>query len=465
MRELPDKVIAARDRWPEGIDAEVFASRLRESLSLTPEEKRGVVETLPGLTDGQILGINKFLEEDNKRQADFFLNHDGLLAALRQAVVEGHMTNGGDVDGARVAAQLLENELLSVYADLMRLEEEDSLFSIDELHALRNSIEKLGLDYAWNNLGIALGKQGDIDSAIEAFRKQIEIKPDHEWAWNNLGIALGKQGDIDDAIEAYRKQIEIKPDDEGAWNNLGIVLGKQGDIDGAIKAYRKQIEVKPDHAWAWNGLGIALAKQGDNDGAIAAYRKQIEVKPDHEWAWNGLGIALAKQGDIDGAIAAYRKQIEIKPNHQVAMNSLAWLYYEQQQNQDEAVALARKAVELDPKDLNARHTLATLLISVGNWEEARNHASAFLQQAETGWLESVWDDLLAFFREAVWHQHAAESAQLIEETGNIERLRPLHVALKAIAEGPDQLVRVAPEVRQPAEALIKQLSGSDVSVQ
>jgi len=601
MHELPDKVITARDRWPERIEAEVFASRLRESLSLSPEEKRRVVEALPGLSDFQIVELNRVFEDEKRRFSDIFLDHAGLLAALRQAVAEGHMVDATDADGARVAAQLLENELLSVYAKLESVNKADSTFTLDELHALCDSIEKLGLDYAWDNLGDALKQQGDIDGAIEAYRKQIEVKPDHPWAWNGLGIALAEQGDIDGAIKAYRKQIEIKPDHEHAWNGLGIALAEQGDIDGAIKAYRKQIEVKPDHehawynlaialkeqgdingaieayrkqievkpdhehawnnlgnalkrqgdidgaieayrrqveikpdhehawnnlgnalkrqgdidgaieayrrqvenkpdhawawnglgialkqqgdidgaieafrkqievkpdhAWAWNGLGDALKQQGDIDGAIAAYRKQIEVKPDHPWAWNGPGIALAEQGDIDGAIEAYRKQIEIKPNHQVAMNNLAWLYYEQQQNLDEAVALARKAVELDPKDLDARHTLATLLVSVGNWEEAWNHASAFLQQAETGWLESVWDDLLAFFREAVRHQRAAESARLIEETGNTEHLRPLHVALKAIAEGPDQLARVAPEVQQPAAALVKQLANGDASKQ
>ncbi|WP_419601375.1 tetratricopeptide repeat protein, partial [Thiolapillus sp.] len=380
--------------------------------------------------------------------------------------------------------------------------------------------------WAWYNLGSALGKQGNLDGAIEAFHQQLEINPDHEWAWNNLGVALDKQGDSDGAIDAYRQQIKVKPDHEGAWNNLGSALGKQGDPDGAIDAFRQQIKVNPDHEVAWNNLGIVLydqcdpdsaikafrqqikvnpnheearynlgtvlGKQGDLDGAIEAYRQQLEINPDHEWAWNNLGAALGTQSNLDEAINALRQQIKVNPNHEEAWynlggalgkqgdldgainayrqgmrhplikgqchNALAWLYYEQQQNLDEAVELARTAVELDPEAPDARHTLATLLISSGNWAEAQIEATAFLQLGEPDWLETGWEDLLRFFLEAVRHNRATESVRLLEDTKSTERLRPLYVALKTLAEGPDQLTQVAPEVRQPAQALIKQFN-------
>ncbi|WP_419629865.1 tetratricopeptide repeat protein, partial [Thiolapillus sp.] len=197
----------------------------------------------------------------------------------------------------------------------------------------------------WYNLGSALGKQGNLDGAIEAFRQQLEINPDHEWAWNNLGAALGTQSNLDEAINAFRQQIKVNPNHEEAWYNLGGSLGKQGNLDGAIEAFRKLLEINPDHESAWNNLGAVLGKQGDLDGAINAYRQ-------------GMRHPLIK-GQCH--------------------NALAWLYYEQQQNLDEAVELARTAVELAPEDPDARHTLATLLISSGNWAEAQIEATAFLQ--------------------------------------------------------------------------------------
>ncbi|WP_419584477.1 tetratricopeptide repeat protein, partial [Thiolapillus sp.] len=346
--------------------------------------------------------------------------------------------------------------------------------------------------WAWNNLGSALGKQGDPDGAIDAFRQQIKVNPDHEVAWNNLGIVLYDQCNPDSAIKAFRQQIKVNPNHEEAWYNLGSALGKQGNLDGAIEAFRQQLEINPDHEWAWNNLGAALGTQDNLDDAINAFRQQIKVNPNHEEAWYNLGGSLGKQGNLDGAIEAFRKLLEINPDHESAWynlgivlgkqgdldgainayrqgmqhplikgqchNALAWLYYEQQQNLDEAVELARTAVELDPEAPDARHTLATLLISSGNWAEAQIEATAFLQLGEPDWLETGWEDLLRFFLEAVRHNRATESVRLLEDTKSTERLRPLYVALKTLAEGPDQLTQVAPEVRQPAQALIKQFN-------
>ncbi|WP_419627172.1 tetratricopeptide repeat protein, partial [Thiolapillus sp.] len=250
------------------------------------------------------------------------------------------MAKIGDAAGAQVAANLLPSKLLSAYADVARLGADPAFFSLTELHTLRDAIETFGLQYAWHDLGFALDTQGDLDGAINAYRQQLKAKPDHPWAWYNLGSALGKQGNLDGAIEAFHQQLEINPDHEWAWNNLGAVLGKQGNLDEAINAFRRQLEINPDHERAWYNLGIVLGKQGNLDGAIEAYRQ-------------GMQHPLIK-GQCH--------------------NALAWLYYEQQQNLDEAVELARTAVELDPEAPDARHTLATLLISSGNWAEAQIEA-------------------------------------------------------------------------------------------
>ncbi|WP_419606438.1 tetratricopeptide repeat protein, partial [Thiolapillus sp.] len=166
-----------------------------------------------------------------------------------------------------VAANLLRSKLLSAYADVARLEADPAFFSLTELHTQREAIETFGLQYAWHVLGFALYKQDDLDGAINAYRQQLEINPDHELAWNNLGIVYD-QCDPDSAIKAFRQQIKVNPNHEEAWYNLGTVLGKRGNLDGAIEAYRQQLEINPDHEWAWNNLGAALGTQSNLDEAI-----------------------------------------------------------------------------------------------------------------------------------------------------------------------------------------------------
>ena len=69
---------------------------------------------------------------------------------------------------------------------------------------------------------------------------------------------------------------------------------------------------------------------------------------------------------------------------------------------------------------------------------------------------------VAINRMAVRTGHARDAAELLREIGLSDRWRPLFEALLVIAEGrsSNRLLRVAPEVRRPAEQLVKELQPS-----
>ena len=54
------------------------------------------------------------------------------------------------------------------------------------------------------------------DSAIECYKKALEINPNFADAYYNMGIALQQQNKLEEAIEAYTKALAIKPDHEAA---------------------------------------------------------------------------------------------------------------------------------------------------------------------------------------------------------------------------------------------------------
>ncbi len=98
----------------------------------------------------------------------------------------------------------------------------------------------------WNILGASIAEIGNLDEAIEAFKKSIALKPDYPEAYNNMGLTLKDQGKLDEAIEAFNKYIALKPDYPEAYNNMGLILKDQGKLDEAIEAFNKSIALKPD---------------------------------------------------------------------------------------------------------------------------------------------------------------------------------------------------------------------------
>jgi tetratricopeptide (TPR) repeat protein len=163
---------------------------------------------------------------------------------------------------------------------------------------------------AHNNLGFALAARGQIDDAIDQYRKALAIKPDHFKAHYNLANAFAGRGQADEAVAEYLRALEIEPRDVDAHNNLGLTLASLGQVDEAIDAYRRALELKPDSISGHTNLGIALTGRGQVDEAISHYRQALEIDPEHVGTRCNYGNALLVQGKRPEALEQYRKALD-----------------------------------------------------------------------------------------------------------------------------------------------------------
>lgn len=125
---------------------------------------------------------------------------------------------------------------------------------------------------------------------------------------------------------------------------------------------------------------------------------------------------------------------------------------------DAAESTARRAVARHPDSLRHIQALALVLARRGTWAEALTLARRFIGAGTEAFHEETWPDTVLFFADIVNGGHASDAATLLEEMGYQERWRPLHVALAAAAaRSRAPLLRVAPEVRKPAEDLLARL--------
>jgi len=57
----------------------------------------------------------------------------------------------------------------------------------------------------WKNMGNNFFIKEDYENAIQSFKKALEIDPNYIDAWNNLGLAYIKSGNIDEAKKCHEK--------------------------------------------------------------------------------------------------------------------------------------------------------------------------------------------------------------------------------------------------------------------
>jgi tetratricopeptide (TPR) repeat protein len=80
---------------------------------------------------------------------------------------------------------------------------------------------------------------GELESAVEKYRRCVQIDPEFFDGWHALGMALMKIGRFPEAIEAGRKATELRPNDQIGWTSLSLFYNRNGDIKEAEAAGTK----------------------------------------------------------------------------------------------------------------------------------------------------------------------------------------------------------------------------------
>jgi tetratricopeptide (TPR) repeat protein len=71
---------------------------------------------------------------------------------------------------------------------------------------------------------------GRLDEAAAGYRAALAADPKLAIAWNGLAMVLDRQGDLDGAIEAARKLVELEPDEALGHTSLSIFYQRKGLI-------------------------------------------------------------------------------------------------------------------------------------------------------------------------------------------------------------------------------------------
>ena len=77
---------------------------------------------------------------------------------------------------------------------------------------------------------------GELEAAVEKYRRCIEIDSLFFDGWHALGMALMKTGSFPEAIEAGLKATQLRPNDQLAWSSLSMFYVRNHQIAEAESA-------------------------------------------------------------------------------------------------------------------------------------------------------------------------------------------------------------------------------------
>jgi len=80
---------------------------------------------------------------------------------------------------------------------------------------------------------------GELDEAVDCYRKSVEAKPDYFDGWHALSMALIKTDRFEEAVEAAKKATELEPNNQFGWTSLSLAYVRLDKIAEAEAAGAK----------------------------------------------------------------------------------------------------------------------------------------------------------------------------------------------------------------------------------
>lgn len=287
----------------------------------------------------------------------------------------------------------------------------------------RNALVLKPKDFRWAYLlGRLLESQGELQQAVEHYRRAAAIEPEDlptllhlAQAQLNLNrpdlaeplfkeaisrdpypssasalVGLGKialsRNDPEEAIGYFETAVSMQPEASSIHYPLAMAHRQMGNLEKAREHLGKRGTRTPEYPdplmeelrkvrtgkqFFWSQGTVALS-EGRFAEAAEAFRQMVAADPEEPIAHMDLGTALLQMGDVGGALARYRESLRLSPGNPRLHYNLG-LVYTLQKAYPKALEHYRNAVELDPGFENAHFNAANLLMRLGNMAQAGQH--------------------------------------------------------------------------------------------
>jgi len=201
--------------------------------------------------------------------------------------------------------------------------------------------------------------------AAEQAAEILKVHADQPDALAISGLALGRLGRGEEAIEALRRAVHFKPAQPEAWRALGdhyTALEMREAADEAFAQHLRHSTQDPKLMSA----ALALAENRIPD-AEAQLREHLKRHPTDVLAIRMLAEVAARIGRTHDAESLLRRCVELAPGFRMARQNYAMILH-RQNKWTEALAEVDRLLPDDPNNPGLRNLKAAVLGRIGEYE-------------------------------------------------------------------------------------------------
>jgi adenylate cyclase len=243
--------------------------------------------------------------------------------------------------------------------------------------------------------------KGDLDAAVDLFRRAIDLQPGYGPAHAGLATAHSTRyewfgandADLAGAEQASQRALELAPDLAEAHVARGCALSLMRRYEDAAKEFEDAIRLNPNLFDAYYCYARTSFARGYVPASATLFMKAADVRHEDFQSAFLLAQSLKMLGHDDQA-SRWRREGIRRAEHALALNprdgramSLGALYLLEEGQAERAIQWSDRALELYPDDMSSLGNGACLQAKLGQTDRA----IALLERVSAlGWGQRDW---------------------------------------------------------------------------
>ena len=250
-------------------------------------------------------------------------------------------------------------------AHATRLLDSDPALAAEQLTEILKVVE--AHPAALRLLAQARSSQGDDQGALDILVPLARTQPNWAMVHLDLGLALGRDGRGQEAIDALRRAVALKPELPQAWRVLGDHLMAAGEQDAADSAYASHVRHSTRDPRLLDAA-IALA-ENRIPAAEALLREHLKQAPTDVAAIRMFAEVAARLDRNEDALNLLARCLELAPSFHAARQNYALVLHRSNQPEQALVEIER-LLAAEPGHPGCRNLKAAVLCRIGEYEPA-----------------------------------------------------------------------------------------------
>ena len=242
-------------------------------------------------------------------------------------------------------AGTVETDAGNLEAAIKHYEKTIEIIEADASH-LQTELPLGNFNDVYLKLGELHHQQGDIDTAVNYFRRALALNPELADRFITQGQSAFDNANYQDAIEPLNIHLLLFPEDVSANYLLGQSYEATGDADSAIRFYERTLTLDPQRPDVLFKMVYIYRGQEEHQQAVNTLQRIIEIAPETTEAHYLMALSYLSLKQPDNALPALLETVRLRPDD-VAAHYHAAILFEQNGEIDNAVEHYEKTIALD----------------------------------------------------------------------------------------------------------------------